>query len=52
VVAAQTHEEAAERLRAIAATGDLILIKGSRTSRMERVLEQFRSQPSASSHPL
>ena len=34
-------EEAARRLSATASPGDLILVKGSRTARMERVLEAF-----------
>jgi UDP-N-acetylmuramoyl-tripeptide--D-alanyl-D-alanine ligase len=34
-------EAAAERLGEVASPGDLILVKGSRTARMERVLEAF-----------
>ena len=37
----ETPEEAAELLREAAAPGDLILVKGSRSARMERVLEAF-----------
>jgi UDP-N-acetylmuramoyl-tripeptide--D-alanyl-D-alanine ligase len=40
-VAVDSAEEAAERLGRNAAPGDLILVKGSRTARMERVLEEF-----------
>lgn len=39
--------EAAELLGEIAAPGDLILVKGSRSARMERVLEAFSKRPSA-----
>jgi UDP-N-acetylmuramoyl-tripeptide--D-alanyl-D-alanine ligase len=38
--------KAAELLREKASPGDLILVKGSRTARMERVLETFSTYPS------
>ena len=40
-VAVDSHEKAAELLEKNAAPGDLVLIKGSRAARMERVLEEF-----------
>src|SRR5947208_14333593 len=40
-VAVNSADEAAERLGKNAAPGDLILVKGSRAARMERVLEEF-----------
>jgi UDP-N-acetylmuramyl pentapeptide synthase len=40
-VAVNSQEEAAELLEKNAAPGDLVLIKGSRAARMERVLEEF-----------
>jgi UDP-N-acetylmuramoyl-tripeptide--D-alanyl-D-alanine ligase len=40
-VAVDSPEEAAELLEGSAAPGDLVLIKGSRSARMERVLEEF-----------
>jgi len=40
-VAVDSAEEAAERLGKNVAPGDLILVKGSRSARMERVLEEF-----------
>jgi UDP-N-acetylmuramoyl-tripeptide--D-alanyl-D-alanine ligase len=39
-------EEAAELLGEMASPGDLILVKGSRTARMERVLEAFAKRQS------
>jgi UDP-N-acetylmuramoyl-tripeptide--D-alanyl-D-alanine ligase len=36
-----TPSEAAEMLSSITQTGDLVLVKGSRSARMERVLEEF-----------
>ncbi len=46
-VAVGSANEAAELLENSAAPGDLVLVKGSRTARMERVLEEFakRRQP-------
>src|SRR5437870_7259018 len=41
--------EAAEILSEIAASGDLVLIKGSRAARTERVMEEFRRRESAAS---
>jgi UDP-N-acetylmuramoyl-tripeptide--D-alanyl-D-alanine ligase len=40
-VAVDSPNEAAERLGKSAAPGDLVLVKGSRSARMERVLEEF-----------
>jgi UDP-N-acetylmuramoyl-tripeptide--D-alanyl-D-alanine ligase len=40
-VAVDSHEQAAELLEKIAVPGDLVLIKGSRSARMELVLEDF-----------
>jgi UDP-N-acetylmuramoyl-tripeptide--D-alanyl-D-alanine ligase len=40
-VAVDDADEAAELLRETASPGDLILVKGSRSARMERVLEAF-----------
>jgi UDP-N-acetylmuramoyl-tripeptide--D-alanyl-D-alanine ligase len=40
-VTVDSADEAAERLGKSAAPGDLILVKGSRSARMERVLEEF-----------
>jgi UDP-N-acetylmuramoyl-tripeptide--D-alanyl-D-alanine ligase len=45
-VAVNSQEEAAELLEN-AAPGDLVLIKGSRAARMERVLEKFTKRPRA-----
>ena len=42
--------EAAGALSAIAAPGDLVLVKGSRSARTERVLEEFSDQQSAISN--
>jgi len=39
--AVDSHEQAAELLEKNAAPGDLVLIKGSRSARMERVLDDF-----------
>ena len=39
-------EDAAELLGETASPGDLILVKGSRSARMERVLEAFSKRPS------
>src|SRR5256885_260421 len=44
-VAVNSQEEAAELLEKNAAPGDLVLIKGSRSARMERVLEEFAKRP-------
>jgi UDP-N-acetylmuramoyl-tripeptide--D-alanyl-D-alanine ligase len=44
-VAVDSPEEAAELLAENASPGDLILIKGSRSARMERVLEAFAKRP-------
>lgn len=38
-----THEECAAHLRQLARPGDTILVKGSRSARMERVLELFQA---------
>jgi UDP-N-acetylmuramoyl-tripeptide--D-alanyl-D-alanine ligase len=40
-IAVDSADEAAERLGRNAVPGDLILVKGSRSARMERVLEEF-----------
>jgi UDP-N-acetylmuramoyl-tripeptide--D-alanyl-D-alanine ligase len=40
-VSVKSTSEAAEMLADIAAPGDLVLVKGSRTARTERVLEEF-----------
>jgi UDP-N-acetylmuramoyl-tripeptide--D-alanyl-D-alanine ligase len=40
-VAVDTADEAADRLGKSTTPGDLILVKGSRSARMERVLEEF-----------
>ncbi|MGI9172172.1 MAG: UDP-N-acetylmuramoyl-tripeptide--D-alanyl-D-alanine ligase [Chthoniobacterales bacterium] len=45
-----TAEAAAEWLVERANAGDLILVKGSRSARTERVLDSFAHQPSAMSH--
>jgi len=47
-----TAEDAAQLLGETAAPGDLILVKGSRSARMERVLEAFaQSNPTAEATP-
>jgi len=46
-LAVNSQSEAADLLRKNAAPGDLVLIKGSRAARMERVLEEFTKQPQA-----
>jgi UDP-N-acetylmuramoyl-tripeptide--D-alanyl-D-alanine ligase len=46
-VAVNSQEEAAGLLEKNAAPGDLVLIKGSRAARMERVLEEFTKRPRA-----
>jgi UDP-N-acetylmuramoyl-tripeptide--D-alanyl-D-alanine ligase len=38
-------EKAAELLSGLASPGDLILIKGSRSARMEKVIEAFAKRP-------
>jgi UDP-N-acetylmuramoyl-tripeptide--D-alanyl-D-alanine ligase len=43
--------EAAEMLAEITAPGDLVLIKGSRAARTERVLEEFAKRQPAESVP-
>jgi UDP-N-acetylmuramoyl-tripeptide--D-alanyl-D-alanine ligase len=45
-VSVSSPEEAAERLGENASPGDLILVKGSRSARMERVLEAFAKRQS------
>jgi UDP-N-acetylmuramoyl-tripeptide--D-alanyl-D-alanine ligase len=45
-IAVDSAEEAADLLADNAAAGDLILVKGSRTARMERVLEAFAKHQS------
>jgi UDP-N-acetylmuramoyl-tripeptide--D-alanyl-D-alanine ligase len=46
-IAVDSVTDAAEHLAKIAAPGDLVLIKGSRSARMERVLEEFSKRPRA-----
>jgi UDP-N-acetylmuramyl pentapeptide synthase len=40
----ESHEELAERLRADLAPGDWVLLKGSRSMRMERVAEALGAE--------
>ena len=49
-VAVGSTSEAAELLGEIAEPGDLVLVKGSRTARTERVIEEFSRQQSAMSN--
>jgi UDP-N-acetylmuramoyl-tripeptide--D-alanyl-D-alanine ligase len=42
-----TTNEAAELLASVVAGGDLVLVKGSRSARMERVLEEFNNAQTA-----
>jgi len=49
-VAVRSTTEAAELLGEIAEPGDLVLIKGSRLARTERVMEEFSKQQSAVSN--
>ncbi|HSH37815.1 MAG TPA: cyanophycin synthetase, partial [Chthoniobacterales bacterium] len=42
-----SHAEAADLLADQTSTGDLVLIKGSRSARMERVLEEFAAREPA-----
>ena len=44
-IAVDSPKEAAALLEKNAAPGDLVLIKGSRSARMERVLEEFARRP-------
>jgi UDP-N-acetylmuramoyl-tripeptide--D-alanyl-D-alanine ligase len=46
-VTVNSQEEAAELLDKNAVPGDLVLVKGSRSARMERVLEEFTKRPRA-----
>ena len=46
-IALDSVTDAAERLGKNAAPGDLVLIKGSRSARMERVLEEFAKRSRA-----
>jgi UDP-N-acetylmuramyl pentapeptide synthase len=50
-VVAQSHEEAAEWLSENASRGDLVLVKGSRTAGMERVIEAFAKRATAEVGP-
>jgi UDP-N-acetylmuramoyl-tripeptide--D-alanyl-D-alanine ligase len=47
VIAAESHEEAANLLSESTSRGDLVLIKGSRSARVERVLEEFAKHATA-----
>ncbi len=49
-VAVADPKQAAEVLVDIVTAGDLVLVKGSRSARTERVLEEFSNQQSALSH--
>jgi UDP-N-acetylmuramoyl-tripeptide--D-alanyl-D-alanine ligase len=46
-VVAQSHEEAGEWLSENTSRGDLVLVKGSRSARMERVIEEFVKRANA-----
>ena len=46
-IAVDTVADAAQHLGKSAVPGDLVLIKGSRSARMERVLEEFTKRPRA-----
>ena len=46
-VVTQTHEQAAEWLNENTSRGDLVLVKGSRAARMERVIEEFAQRANA-----
>jgi UDP-N-acetylmuramoyl-tripeptide--D-alanyl-D-alanine ligase len=50
-VAVESTTEAAELLEQIAKTGDLVLIKGSRSARTEEVLEKFGSRQLENTQP-
>jgi UDP-N-acetylmuramoyl-tripeptide--D-alanyl-D-alanine ligase len=50
VAAVESTREAAEFLGKIAEPGDLVLIKGSRSARTERVIEEFSNQQSVISN--
>ncbi len=41
VIEAQTHAEAAQQLKSLSHPGDVVLIKGSRGMKMEKILEGF-----------
>ena len=47
LLCSEDHESAADQLREIAAPGDLVLIKGSRSSAMEKVIEEFEKAEKA-----
>jgi UDP-N-acetylmuramoyl-tripeptide--D-alanyl-D-alanine ligase len=44
---AKTHEEAADWVTENTSAGDLVLVKGSRSARMERVIEEFAKRSGA-----